>query len=305
MEIDKFLLGFLSKTQEKTEDEIKSLIYKDDDSGELKDNVLETLLNLDKERVAAFKTETKTAKDEQYNRAKREVSEDWEKKIKATFGLSDTESIGDDLLAEALASKPGDGGEKDKLTDDDVKKHPVYQQLQKNHQEEIKSINTDWEGKLSDKEAEFNRTTTMSSVSKSALAKAKALNPVLPENAEIAERQLSMVVTQLKSLGYDFKQNGDSFDVLKDGELAKDGHDKLISFDDLVTGVTKSLFVLGEKTPGDGTGNKNDFDKTQFKNIKTPKTPEEFKSMTEAAKTSEERTAIAKAWSESQKAADA
>ena len=127
METLEFLLAYLSKTHNKTEDEIKSLILKSDDSGELKDDYLSAVLQLDQERVANFEEEKRTAKKEQYDRAKREVSTEWEGKIKTKFGLSDTDKIGDELLDEAVATKPDGGGKGDKLTDDDVKKHPVYQ----------------------------------------------------------------------------------------------------------------------------------------------------------------------------------
>lgn len=306
MEILEFLLGYLSKTQNKTEEEIKSLILKDDDSGELKDDFMADVLNLDTERVAGFNETLKTEKQEQYDRAKREVSEDWEKRIKNTFSLSDTDKIGDELIAEARAIIPAASGDGDTLTDDDVKQHAVYQALQRDHSTAITDLTTEWEGKMEKKEAEYNRSNTLSSVSKAALTIAKGLNPKLPDNAQMADIQLGNVVTQLKSLGYEFKPNGNSFDVMKDGELAKDSHNKLIDFNELVEGITKGTFELGEGDggggTGGGTGNTNDFNDKKFKNVKVPNSPEALKDALDNAKTSEDRETISKAYIEAKKA---
>lgn len=297
------LVGLLAKTLNKPEDEIKSLILKED-SEELKDDALSILLDLDADRMTALVEKHKKEKADQYARALKEVSKDWEKKIKEQFSL-ETESTGDDLIAEAVQKQSSGGGKGDgeELTDEKVKSHPLYIRLQNEKKKEIDEINADWQKKLEEKDNEYNQRMTRSSVHQKILTRIKSKNPILPEDAKKAEKRLNAALRDFSE--YDFDIDGNDIIVkTKDGQQLMDKHNNPVSFDELVDAVADDYFDFEDgkdgKGSGGGTGNKNDFGSGKFDRVVAPKTPEELKEAIRNAKSSEEREAITESWNKSQ-----
>lgn len=294
------LMAFLTTTLKKSADEIKSLIYKED-TDELKDDAGALLLELDAQRVSAWDEKLKTAKQEQYDRAKREVSNDFEKRIKSTFNL-ETDKKGDELIAEAVASRI-EGGQDGELTDEKIKASNLYQQLQRDKKSEIEKLNGEWETKLQNAQSEFNQKATRQTVNQKALAVAKSLNLNISSDPIKAEKQLSVILRDLDA--FSFEQNGDDFVVKKEnGEQLLDSHGNPVSFSELVEGTAKGYYDVIENNdppPGNGTGNENNFGGDAFKNIKVPKDGDELKNALRGAKSPEEREAISNAYIDAQK----
>jgi len=293
------LMAFLTTTLKKSADDIRSLIYKED-SDELKDDAGALLLELDAQRVSAWDEKLKTAKQEQYDRAKREVSNDFEKRIKSTFNL-ETDKKGDELIAEAVATKI-EGGKDGELTDEKIKASNLYQQLQRDKKSEIEKLNGEWETKLTNAQSEFNQQATRQTVKQKAIAIAKSLNLKISNDPIKAEKQLNIIARDLET--YNFEANGDDFVVKKEnGEQLLDQHGNPVSFSELVEGTAKGYFDVNDKTddkPGTGTENKNNFGGGNFKNIQVPKDGEELKNALRGAKSPEEREAISNAYIDAQ-----
>lgn len=295
------LLGLLAKTLNMPEDEIKSRIYKED-SEELKDDALQVALDLDAERISRIKETHKTEKADQYARAKKEVSSDWEKKIKAQFNL-ETDKIGDELIAEAVQKvSSGDGDGDGELTDDKVKAHPLFIKLQNDLDTEVKQLNEDWQKKLEETQNGFEHEKLRSYVNNEAIRYIKGKNPVLPEDQAKAQKRLSVVTKDLSE--YDFEKQGDKIIVkTKEGHQLVDRHDKPVSFEQLVESIGGDYFDFnddGGKGGKGSTGNKNKFGDKKFDRVTVPKDAEELKNAMRNAETPEEREAITKAWNESQ-----
>lgn len=302
----KLLLEFLSKTHKKAVEHFESMLFKED-SDELNDDAIDQLIELDKTRVEGFNAKLSEEKDKQYKRGVRETSEQWEKDIKETFGLT-TENTGEELIAEVLALKPGteggEGGGDGEITDETVKAHPTYQALQKAKAESEKSIRSEYEEKLKAVENDYTAKSTRQIVNSVALQKMKGLNPILSEDTDKANKQLKNALRDLD--GYTFVKDGDTYKVMdEEGKLVDDGHGNPVSFDDLIENVTKSNFDLGEGNggggKGTGTGNKNDPNRNKFKVGTIPKNGEELKAALRAETDESKREAIVEAY-ESRKA---
>jgi len=257
MDIEKILLELLSKTHKKTTEEIKSLIY--DDQGELKDDALTVLIDNDKSRIAAIKSQYKTEdelRDEIYGKAKREILTQSEKDLKTFFSV-DSDKKGEELFKEINEKLNKSDGSKE-ITDDDIKKSPIYQNLLTSKQADIDKVNAEWQTKLDETTKDFNHKNVFSVVQSRAKAIAKGLNPILSKDPERANKQLSVIDTYLQ--GYEFEVNGDTIIAKKDGKILEDEHANAVTFKDLVTKITTGIFDIDEGKGGGGTGNDNDDD---------------------------------------------
>lgn len=306
--IEEIMMGLLTKTLNMSEDEIKSLIYKEDsEDGELNDNALEALISKDADRISAIRDKYKNDKDDQYKRGQRETAEKFEKDIKKLFDF-ESELQGEDLLAEAKKQIAKEGGSSDELTDDKVKAHPLYIQLQNEKQREIDSLNQEWENKLNEKENEFTTRVTRSNATSKAIDLIRSKNPRLPEDASKAQKRLSVVGNELKN--YNWKQDGDTLIPVDDkGHQLVDEHEKPITFDMIVENIGDLYFDFEDPEDkgedkgkgGTGTGNSNGFNSRKHGRVKVPKTAEELETAMANAKTPEERSELSKAFIEAQK----
>lgn len=300
MDLNKILIGLLTKTLNKSADDIRTIIYKEG-TEELNEGVLDALLAEDAIRVKGFNDKRESDIEDQRKKAKLSAYQNLESKLKATFGLT-TDKTGDELIAEAKATKPAEGGEGDEITDDQIKGHSLYITLQTEKKKNEDKLNSDWQIKLDNANSTHTRQSTRQQVNVLALAKAKGLNPKLSEDPVKAQKQLSMILSEFDGLEFEADDNN-SYLVKKDGKAYVDGHNNPISFDALVESATTTYFELGESgggSGGTGTENENSFGKGKHSQVKTPADADEYKAQIREAKTTEERAAISKAWETSQ-----
>lgn len=297
--MQEFILGLLAKTLKMPKDELKSLLY-DEDSGELQENALETALDLDVKRIDSLTERHKTEKDDQYKRATREQKEKAEKLLKETFDLTDVDGL--ESMVDAIKDlKAGSGSGNNSLTDEDVKKHPIYRDLLREKSDSEKKLNEDWQTKVNEVEQGFSSKFMRSRVDEKAIDIAKSLNLVLSKDPERASRQLKTITKELD--GFTFEEIDGKINVLKDGKQYVDERQHLVEFNDLVTGIATSFFDIDESDAdanqgGKGSGNKNKFGENKNLKVKVPTSEEELKTAINDAKSSEEREAIAKAYYE-------
>ena len=240
-------------------------------------SVISKILELDTQRVDKLKTSG--GKDgtfqDGYAKAKKEVLSDFEKQLKETFE-TESEKTGLDLITEILTAKTSEAGKKGQLTDDDVKKHPIYQAAEKAFKKQLTEKETEYKTKLTEVESAANKAQTFSSVKDNALAILDGLNPIYAKNPKVATTIKNQFLNELQ--GFEFERQADgSWLVTKDGKVVEDGHGHSKSFEDIIKETSESYFEFQENNGGQNAGNENK-DNGSGGNVTVPK----FKNQAEA-----------------------
>ena len=240
-------------------------------------SVISKILELDTQRVDKLKTSG--GKDgtfqDGYAKAKKEVLSDFEKQLKETFE-TDSEKTGLDLITEILTAKTSEAGKKGQLTDDDVKKHPIYQAAEKAFKKQLADKETEYKAKLTEVESAAKKAQTFSSVKDNALAILEGLNPIYAKNPKVATTIKNQFLNELQ--GFEFERQADgSWLVTKDGKVVEDGHGHSKSFEDIIKETSENYFEFQENNGGQNAGNENK-DNGSGGNVTVPK----FKNQAEA-----------------------
>lgn len=274
MEYQKILMGLLSKAYKLDDGTIGEILNAENADEK---SVISKILELDTQRVDKLKTSG--GKDgtfqDGYAKAKKEVLSDFEKQLKETFE-TESEKTGLDLITEILTAKTSEAGKKGQLTDDDVKKHPVYQAAEKAFKKQLTEKETEYKTKLSEVESAAKKAQTFSSVKDNALAILEGLNPIYAKNPKVATTIKNQFLNELQ--GFEFERQADgSWLVTKDGKVVEDGHGHSKSFEDIIKETSESYFEFQENNGGQNAGNENK-DNGSGGNVTVPK----FKNQAEA-----------------------
>lgn len=245
----KLLRALLAKAYKKQDTEIDPILSDDTD-----DQTAETILTgWDQNRVAELqKPKPGTTFQDGYKKAKAEVLTDLEGQIKTKFGI-DEDLTGMDLI-ERVATKatPGEGSAK--LTDDQVRAHPVYQTAEQAFKKQLKEKDTTWEAKLKEVETGYNKDKTFSTVSKKALEVLTGMNPVLPADPKVAQTWQNKFVDAFREYDYEV-QDGNRIVVMKDGKVVNDPHGNSLEFEDLIKSKAPEFFEFKANNGGGNAGN--------------------------------------------------
>ena len=305
-EFIKLLLGYVTKQYNITDEQAAELLYKKSDDGKLdktklKDDALKGLLAKDKERVTALKgkeVDETALFDKAYDKALAKVNTKLEKQLVKDYGVE----IGDRKLPELLkhvietksTSKKGDK----ELTDDDVKKHPVYLSLEKAKAKEVADLTEGHTKEIDTLKATHAKGETLSGVKKQVATAFTKLKPVLSKDATKAANQVARFSNQFDSYDYE-KQTDGSYLVLKDGKRLEDGHGNPITLDKLVSEKAEAEYdfeAQGEKESAGNEGGGGDA-------TKVPTNEAEFTDAIFNATTDEERMKITDAYEASKEGA--
>lgn len=270
------LTGLLGTAYQMSSEEIAELLDKSDDQIDEKE-VIKSLKEKDKDRVSNLK---KGSFDDGYKKAEKKVKTEVEKTLKSKFEI-DSDKEGDDLLDEILeSSKPKEDGKKPKdLTDDDVKKHPVFVQMETNFKKQLDETKNSYEEKLSQKEKEYRKKDVFQNVSQKALEIFEGLNPILSSDASKAANQKSDFVAKLN--GYDFENVEGRIIISKDGKVLEDEHGHKVDFEKFVKSTAEKYydFKAAEDRSAAGEKNKSANDGKSSFSGQMPKTKEEYQRM--------------------------
>lgn len=274
MEYQKILTGLLSKAYKLDDGTIGEILNAENADEK---SVISKILELDTQRVDKLKTSG--GKDgtfqDGYAKAKKEVLSDFEKQLKETFE-TDSEKTGLDLITEILTAKTSEAGKKGQLTDDDVKKHPIYQAAEKAFKKQLADKETEYKAKLTEVESAAKKAQTFSSVKDNALAILEGLNPIYAKNPKVATTIKNQFLNELQ--GFEFERQADgSWLVTKDGKVVEDGHGHSKSFEDIIKETSENYFEFQENNGGQNAGNENK-DNGSGGNVTVPK----FKNQAEA-----------------------
>lgn len=245
------LMSFITKAYNKTETELNELI--EDETG-VKDDAFENLLTIDSSKVKKLKGDGQLMFDKGYQKAEAEIKTKAEKTFKEKTGFNEDAETFEELIEKYVADQ-GTKNKKSTLTDDDVKKHPLFLAKEKELQKVIsESIPKAEHEKFV---SEITRKEKLSKVKSAAL---KLRNEILFEKAENPAVQSKRDEYFLNDVtdGLDFEENGDNdFVIVKDGKRLEDDHGNPIKFSDFVTGKTSEHFVILKQTPKGSAGNSN------------------------------------------------
>jgi len=250
------LIGYLSKTLNMPAEKIADLLYQKSDYGKHtdtpKDDALAQLLALDADRVNKLKPDTKEIFNNGYKKAEGEIAGRWEKTLREKFGVDPENKLQGEALADAIKATMADANAKPEK----IKVHPEYLALEANMRKSIAEKEAEFKAQIDKIKAEAEQEKTWSEVLSDIKKTVYKLNPVLPEDATKAERQIELFAAEFR--GYQFQPDPEGgFIPMKSGERVQDKHGYARKLSDLVE--EKAAFVFDIKAQGaaGNAGNKN------------------------------------------------
>lgn len=308
LDIQKIFTGLLGKAYKLPDGEVSALLNAENATEE---SVIAALEVIDKARITAITKNTTGKFQEGYAKGKGEALTDLEKSIREKFEFEDsgeTPLTGLELVEAIVTAKaPAEGGKKPReLTDDDVKKHTVYQDLERRFKTETKKIANDWQEKWNLRDTADKEKESFGSASSKIMTALKALNPVLPKGAKAAENQTTAFLKSFKE-DFNFELQGDNILVLdKSGKPVMDGHGHSLDFDTLVKNRAAEHFDFavqngganggnGDQQRGDGAGTQGT--KAWPQGIQKPKNIDEYLALVNDSKIPfKDRMSAKEAW---------
>lgn len=271
------ITGLLTVALGTVPEELAELLEKSDETDIDEKEFLKTFREKDKERVSNLK---KTAHDDGYKKAEKKVKTEVETTLKEKFEI-DSDKQGEDLFDEIIENvSKKDTGKKGQLTDDDVKKHSLYLQLEKQLKEKETSVKAEYEQKIEALQKQYSREKVVGTVSNKVLEIFESLNPVLSSDAAKAANQKKAFAERFN--GYDWEEADGEFYPVKDGKRMEDDHGHAITLSGLVKSTAETLYdfkAASDRTsPGEKDKGKDDKSKTTYTG-KLPKTQAEYEAM--------------------------
>lgn len=291
------LTEFLGRTLNMPVDEAASLLYQTNEDGTeaIKSDALENLLKKDTERITKFQTERQTYFDNGYKKAAGETLTKFEKDLRAKYQIeSDKKGIEliDELLNIKLSSVTGA-----ELDEEKIKRSKLYLDLQDRVEKEKKLIAKEWETKFQEREAQQKKEKDFNVVSKTAIDKVLELKPVLSSDKAKADRQLGVVVNELKKYEYQINEDGKILVLENKGgvtSVKEDSHGNVIPFEKFVTSLASEYFDFATDTRS-SAGNSNNASTTSTSTpivVPAIKDVKDFQEAMSKAQTKEEKQAI-------------
>lgn len=256
MDYKKILMGVLGKTLNIANDgELSNLLENaNGDSDVSEGEIIKKILAKDVERVEQLKSLDTGKFQEGYAKGKKETLTDFESKIKSKYKI-ETDTQGVDLIDELVNQKINLVKEKSKMTDEDVKAHPVFQQMESKLLSNIDEVKTTYEEQIENLQNEFKNKQTFNSVTQKAMQIFEGMNPILPSDKGIAQSQKNWFINSLKD--YEFSDADGKLVVLKDGKVVQDEHGNTRSFEDVVKSTASSMFEFKKNNGGGNEGGNN------------------------------------------------
>lgn len=302
--MDKLFLAFLVKTLNVTTEEAASLLYKTGENGEvteeLNDNALALLLEKDASRVTTLKASVNTQQyfDNGYKKAQKEVLSSLEQNLKEEYGV-DSDSTGIELVKE-IVSKNSKGSKGKDITDEDIKKHPLYLKIEASKNKMLDEIKEEYESKMNDMKSEFTRTQNYQTVKNSARSILGSMNPIVSNNDVIARNREADFLSKLEKYDYQIGDDGMTLVLNKEtGERMEDPHGNPFKFEDIVK--EEAALYYDFKAQNDKGSAGNEKGSGGGSGVQVPKSETEYYEMIADAQDAEARAEITAAWEGAEK----
>lgn len=253
MDYKEILRGVLANAYKMADGEVSELLEKTDVA-----EITNTILEKDKSRISDL---GKTKFQDGYKKAKGEALTDFEKSLREKYKVSDETLQGESLIETILAdhiteATKGIESKKGAITDDEIKKHPLYLKLESDKSKAIADNTKEWEDKLKEAQKGFEKANIFSTVKDKALSMLSGDNYVLPEDAEIAENQKSWFLRDLTGFEYERTDDGNTYPI-KDGKRIEDAHGHAVTLDEFLKGKLAKSFPIKINNGGANAGNNN------------------------------------------------
>lgn len=255
MDYKKILIGLLSRAYKFDDGKNAEIL---DGENKTEQDVLDLLLAEDSTRVSLLKKQNSDNKDafnQGYAKAKKEERTTFENELKDEYGV-ESSNTGLDLINEIVSAKVEASGKTGTITDDDVKKHPVYQAAERQYKKDLTAKEKDYNDKVADLETQNKRAQTFFEIKERANTILESLKPVLSPNAKVAANTKRMFLQELEGYDYETQPDG-SVIVTKDGKIIDDGHGHTKGFEDIVKSTVESYYDLQGNNGGANAGNEN------------------------------------------------
>lgn len=235
-ELKKFLLAFLVASVGLSKEDANAKIADLEDAAKTDET--------SKEILASFKAKIndlkKTNFDDGHKKAAKEVKFAFEKDLKEKYGVT-SDKTGTELVEEIVAAQTAGSGKGGKdLTDEEIKKHPLFLKLEKDSAKALKDAETNFKADLQKIEDAKATEQLLSEVKSIGIAEFEKLNPVLSPDAEKANKQKARIAKELE--GKKYQKVGSDFLILKeDGSRLEDEHGNPVRLSNLVREISDDL----------------------------------------------------------------
>lgn len=250
METSETLMYLATKQFNMTEDEAKELLF---DGDNIRDNAADLLLERDKQRILKLRAERETKYNEGYQTAEKKFKTHAEETFKKKTGYDGTEDNFEAMFDAWYEKQKEALSKKVQVTDDDIKRHPLYIDL------ESKSISKQKYDELQKSFDEFRtqsqRKAVMETVTSRAWDVVAARNPILSENQTVAENRKRDFLAKFS--GFDYDLNDNKIIALKEGKRLEDAHGNLKSFEAFVIELAEQNFDFRAQDDKGNSGNRN------------------------------------------------
>jgi hypothetical protein len=295
MEIKDILIGVLTKTLNQTPDELEELIFnKPQDGAEatIKDDAVDLIISFDSTRVENIKknvTPDPKLLEGQYSRGKKEALTTFEKELKEQYAL-DGELQGTELvnaIVDKVKVKP-------KLTEDEVKTHPLYRSLEndrvaKEEHEKVLSEFAEYKTGHERKEKLFIVKRDVSSV-------LRTLNPVISTKAEVAATREADFLNKFDAYDFELQDDGNHF-VMQNGKRQENAQGHPVLFKDFVQNIASLNYDFKAQDDKGGAGNESK-PGSNGENVFTPKSEQDYFDQRAKLTTPEDRSKLDAVWKE-------
>lgn len=285
------LLGFLGKTLNMPDESVAEKLFKKSDDGkildELDENALQTLLDLDANRVKTLRESINTKEffDNGYGKGKKEALELLEKQIREQFKVDSTRQ-GLDLINDVIA-KTG----KAQIEDDKVKLHPLYLGLEERLKSEVEKLRSEYEGQIGQIKTDYANREMRVETSQVVNRLLDDLKIVIPDGKAVLKEDFVNLLLGANQ----FEKADGKFIAVRDGKRLEDSHGNAITLDQLVRTEAAKRFEFRKQDDKGNAGNKNG-DGGSGSGVVLPKNQDEYLERYFAANTPEERAQLKVAW---------
>lgn len=250
--------------------------------------------------------------DEKFKAGQRNKAEEFEDSLRTTFNVdAEKKMTGADLVAEALNQVTEAAKKKGNLTEDEIKKTPVYLKLEQDLKKDLQKLKDEHKTTMDGLEAKQKSKELFERVSGKAMEIFDTMKPVLSEDPVKAKAQRQLVVNALQQ--YEYQETDDkTFVPVKDGKRVEDDMHHAIDLEKLVKDITTPIFDFnmaekrespnGDKKPGDPgyVPLKNEGGKDSYKGA-MPKTEDDWqKLMNDPALSVDHKLQINEHWEKNQ-----
>ena len=188
-----------------------------------------------------------------YKKAQKDVLGKLEADLKSEYSIT-TDKTGTELVKEIVAARVANPGA---ISEDLVKRHPAYLTLENSVNDKVTAATKEATEKVTELEKSYTRREQFQTVKAKAIAAFDALNPILPDNAQAAEKRRERFVKDLEAgTNFELTPSGEVLLLDKEGKRREDSHGNPVKFSDHVKSITDELgFEYGVATPRTSGGN--------------------------------------------------